>query len=208
MREQRTDSVKAKSGWWRGRSWIVCTILPAAMSLILGACGENGVTGTTTAAGGGTFSGDRTAGIAVAVPVGNAVVTVRALQDAFQPVTPAQKLSDETPVAPAAGESFYQAYVRVENVGALPVRVDPEHFACRIGNIISLLEPTRSGPPARSLINGTSLDLLLTFRGPAGQDPVLIYSPPWYDGVITFSPKEQVEVTTTAPSTTVPVTVQ
>ena len=202
------DSVGLMPSSRRGRSRIVSAMLFVAMSVIAAACGGGGVTGTTTAGDGGTFSGDRTAGIAVAVPVGNAVVTVRALQDAFQPVTPAQRLSEETPVAPAAGESFYQAYVRVENTGALPVRVDPAHFACRIGNVVRPLEPTRSGPPARSLINGTSLDLLLTFRGPAGQDPVLIYTPPWYDGVITFSPKEQAEVTTTAPPTTVPTTGQ
>ncbi len=162
---------------------------------------DGGATGATNVEG---LSGDQVVAIGETIALGSGSITVRALQDAFQPVTPAQKMSEESPVAPAAGESFYQAYVRVENRGTLPLRVDPEHFVCQIGNYVSTIEPTRSGPPARSLIYNTSLDLLLTFKGPAGQDPVLIYNPPWYDGVITFSPKEAAPglTTTLAPGVT------
>jgi hypothetical protein len=173
-----------------------------AMALCLGgavACDQGGADGgtTTSAHDNGAPSGDIEGGIGVPIVVGDAVLTVRSLQDAFQPVSPVQKLSDATPVAPAAGEGFYQAYVRVENRGDLPLRVDAEHFACLIGNAVSNIEPTRSGPAARSLIGGTSLDLVLTFKGQAGNDPVLIYSPPWYDGVITVSAAVQTGVTTT-----------
>jgi hypothetical protein len=79
--------------------------------------------------------------------------------------------------------------VRVKNQGQVPLRIDPEDFVCRAGNTISPLEPTRSGPTARSIIFGTSLDLVLTFRGVAGAEPILIYSPPWYSGIISFSAK-------------------
>jgi hypothetical protein len=176
---------------------LLTALLILASSAIGVACeggGDGGPTGVTTGEG---LSGDQVVAIGETVTLGSAVITVRALQDAFQPVTPAQKMSEESPVAPAAGESFYQAYVRVENQGSLPLRVDPEHFACQMGNTVSTIEPTRSGPPARSLIYNTSMDLLLTFRGPAGQDPLLIYSPPWYDGVVSFDPKKPAPGATT-----------
>ncbi len=126
-------------------------------------------------------------GIGSGVTVENAVITVKSLEAAFQPVSPAQRLSDEALVAPAAGITFYQAYVHVENRGQVPLRLDPEDFVCQIGNVLSTIEPTRSGPQARSIIYGTSLDLLLTFRGATGAEPTLVYNPPWYPALITFS---------------------
>jgi hypothetical protein len=126
-------------------------------------------------------------GVGSPVSVGNAVITVKSLQAAFQPVSPAQRLSDEALVAPAAGITFYQAYVHIENRGQFPLRVDPEDFVCQIGNVLSTIEPTRSGPQARSIIYGTSLDLLLTFRGATGAEPTLVYNPPWYPTLITFN---------------------
>lgn len=163
--------------------------LVLALSVFVVSCdgaGDGPSPGVTTAGG---LSGDQVVAITERVALGDAFITVTALEDAFQPVTPPQKMSEESPVAPAAGETFYQARVLIENQGSLPLRVDPGHFACRIGNYVSMIEPTRSGPPARSLIYNTSLILLLTFRGPAGQDPLLIYRPPWYEGVVTFDPK-------------------
>jgi hypothetical protein len=38
--------------------------------------------------------------------------------------------------------------------------------------------------------------MLLTFKGPAGYEPVLVYRPPWYDGVIRMS--RPAETTTTS----------
>jgi hypothetical protein len=183
----------------RGPRLLVAVLVAVALGAWATACGQGddgGDTGTSVV-GDPTLSGDREVGIGVPVAMGSAQVTVRALQDAFQPAPPSQRLSDATPVAPAAGESFYQAYVLVENRGQMPLRVDPEDFGCLIGNQVSTVEPTRSGPPGRSLIFGTSMDLVLTFRGPAGQDPVLVYSPHWYDGVIAFSAQVQTAGTTT-----------
>jgi hypothetical protein len=162
------------------------------------ACGQGGSgSGSGSGISSGGSSGNLEGGIRSAITVGSAVITVNSMQAAFQPVSPAQKLSDEALVAPAAGYTFYQAYVRIENRGQTPLRVNAEDFVCRIGNTISTLEPTRSGPAARSIIYGTSLDLVLTFRGVAGAEPTLIYSPPWYDGIVTFSAGAAGGVTTT-----------
>ncbi|OFW68359.1 MAG: hypothetical protein A2Y74_03165 [Actinobacteria bacterium RBG_13_63_9] len=167
-----------------------------------GASGSDG--GTTTSLGvDGTQSGNIDGGVGVAIQAGNAVITVSALQDAFQPAMPVQKLSEEALTAPDAGEGFYQAYVRVENKGDFPLRVDAEDFACAIGSTVANIEPTRSGPTARSLIKGTSLDLVLTFKGSTGYEPILIYSPPWYDGIIRVGAQVgPAETTTTTPEAT------
>ena len=62
--------------------------------------------------------------------------------------------------------------------------MDPEDFACAVGNAVVGIEATWSGPVARSLLKNSSLDLLVTFKGKAGYEPVLLYSPSWYDGTI------------------------
>ncbi len=185
-----------------------------SITLALGAvaCGGDEGVGTDPGVGSSGSSETIKGGINSSVTVGDAVITVKSLQAAFQPVAPAQRLSDEALIAPAAGVTFYQAYVHIENRGQVPLRVDPQDFYCRVVNTLSTLEPTRSGPAARSIIFGTSLDLLLTFRGAAGAEPTLIYSPPWYTGVISFSSGGQSQNTTTTASpsggqttTTVPV---
>lgn len=151
---------------------------------------------TSTTSGEGSQSGDIEGRVGMAIKVGEAVVTVRALQATFQPAMPERRLSEQTPVAPAAGESFYQARVRVENKGVSPLRVDAVDFACAVGDAVVNIEPTRSGPLPRSLLKGTSLDLLLTFKAQAGFEPILLYSPPWYDGAVRVSPQSE-ETTTT-----------
>jgi hypothetical protein len=93
-------------------------------------------------------------------------------------------MSEQTPSAPSGDESFYQAYVKIENKGSTPIRVDLEDFACAVGSTVVGVEPTWSGPIARSLLKNSSLDLLVTFKGKAGYEPVLLYSPSWYDGTI------------------------
>jgi hypothetical protein len=188
-------------------------VLLLALTLALGAiwlqaCNKSDDTGAVEESTSSTLEGSSQSGnvegiIGEQTAVGHAVLLVRAVQSTFQPAMPSQRLSESTPSAPGVGESFYQAYVRVENkaVGtqAAPIRVDPEDFMCRIGDRVVGIEPTRSGPYARSLLENTSLDLLLTFKGPAGFQPELIYAPPWYNGVITIGPRaeQQEEETTT-----------
>lgn len=156
--------------------------------------------GSSSSLPGGSGSGDIEGFLEEDVVVGDVVITVRALQPTFQPAMPNQRLSESTPAAPAQGESFYQAYVRISNTEQTPIRVDPNDFACAIGDKIVGIEPARSGPHPRSLLKNTSLDLLLTFRGPAGYQAVLLYSPPWHDGVISIGPKVEDESETTTTS--------
>jgi hypothetical protein len=133
-------------------------------------------------------SGDIEAAVGDEIKMGYALVTVRALQPTFNPVAPAQRLSEQAPTAPEGNESFYQAYVKVENDGMTPIRVDAEDFACAVGDSVVGIEPTWSGPPDRSLLKGSSIDLLITFKAKAGYEPVLLYSPSWYDGTIRVRP--------------------
>ena len=146
---------------------------------------------TSSSEGQSAESGDVVAEVGEPVTVGNARVIVNALQETFQPVLPTQRLSEQTPSAPEAGESFYQAYVRVENLATDPVRVDATDFTCLVGNTVVAIEPTRSGPVARSLLKNTSLDLILTFKAEAGFVPELRYNPPWYQGSIRVSPVQE-----------------
>jgi hypothetical protein len=187
----------------RLRSCLSRVVVLLLVALCLGcvvACdpgdGEGDDATTLRTSDSGSVAGDIEGNVGVPLEVGDATISVRSLQAAFQPAMPTQRLSDETPSAPATGEGFYQAYVRVENTGTLPLRVDAEDFTCAVGTSVVRIELTRSGPAARSLIPGTSLDLVLTFKGSAGFEPILLYTPPWYDGVIRIDP-EAVESTTT-----------
>jgi hypothetical protein len=178
------DDRRRRSPWL----WVAVILFVPVFAYAGMACGPSG---TGNAAGssqsGSSASGDLQGGIGTDVVVGDALVNVKSLQAAFQPVSPAQKLSDDALVAPAAGYTFYQAYVRIKNGGQFPLRIDPKDFICQVGNTLSTLELTRSGPAARSIISGTSIDLVLTFRGAAGAEATLIYSPPWYSGIISFN---------------------
>jgi hypothetical protein len=133
-------------------------------------------------------SGDVDAVVGKSVRLGDVQVTVNVLQATFQPAFPGQRISEQTPSAPAAGESFYQAYVRVENLGTAPARVDATDFTCVVDNTILPIEVTRSGPPARSILKNSSFDLILTFKAPAGFVPELRYDPPWYHGTLRVTP--------------------
>ena len=160
--------------------------------------GEGGDGGTSSSTEPqGPESGDIEGVVGETIQVGQAAVVVRALHSTFQPATPEQRLSEATPTAPEAGETFYQAYVRVTNTGETPLRIDAEDFVCRVAGSVVPIEPTRSGPFPRSLLKNTSLDLMLTFEAATGYQPMLIYNPPWYDGIITITPEAEETTTTT-----------
>ncbi|MBN1632123.1 MAG: hypothetical protein JW990_20390 [Thermoleophilia bacterium] len=180
---------------------IVTLLLMVSCLSWLAACDEGsgsvdgGVTSSTDVEG--PESGDIEGIVGEKIAVGHASITVRALHAPLQPATPAQRLSNATPGAPDTGETFYQAYVRVENRGEAPLRVDAKDFACRVGDRLVAIEPTRSGPLPRSLLQNTSLDLMLTFRATAGYEPVLIYTPQWYEGIISIGLEIEESTTTT-----------
>lgn len=180
-----------RSPWLQSRAFwaaalLIVTVLLAAFVVGCGSKQDDG--GTTTSSGKSSDipSGDIAGKVGTTLSVGDVRITVSLLEESFQPTVPVQRLSDSTPVVPSNGRSLYQAYVRVENRGTTPVRVDPSDLACKIGTTISVIEPTRSGPLARSLLKNASLDLIVTFIGYSGRQPVLLYMPSWYNGTITF----------------------
>lgn len=190
MYEQRLGN---RQPAWRSAAVAVLLLVLAPCAGWMAGCDlEDG----TPAEGGSTSStekvevesGDIEGTVGDKIKVGDAIVTVRALQATFQPAVPEQRLSEQTPPAPGSGESFYQAYVTVENTEVAPIRADARDFSCAVGDSMVAIEPTRSGPLARSLLKNTSLDLLLTFKAQAGYQPILVYRPSWYSGVITVSP--------------------
>jgi hypothetical protein len=165
--------------------FLALALLVAISAGWMAACSSGGDTSTTgTTVAGSAPSGDVEATVGKAFKISKVTITVRALEATFNPVAPEQRISEQTPSAPGGDESFYQAYVKVENKGVTPVRVDPEDFACAVGNSVVSIETTWSGPLARSLLKNTSMDLLITFKAKAGYEPVLLYSPSWYSGTI------------------------
>ena len=192
----------------RGRASSFSTLFPVVLALILASgilwsagCSKsddsanNGSSSSTTSRSKQT--GDVQGQIGKTLAVGDVRVTVNALEATLNPSLPSQRISEQAPTPPAANESFYQAFVRVENLGGTPVRVDGQDFYCLVGNSPHAIDVTRSGPEARSLLPRTSVDLLLTFRGPAGFEPVLLYRPPWYDGTIRVAQPVEATPTTT-----------
>lgn len=178
---------------WRSAGVAILALALAAFSGWMAGCdseeGSSVEGGTTSSTEKGEVeTGDIEGVVGDKIKVGAAIVTVRALQATFQPAVPEQRLSEQTPPAPDPGESFYQAYVTVENTDVSPLRVNAKDFVCAVGDSVVAIEPTRSGPLPRSLLKNTSLDLLLTFKAETGYQPILIYRPAWYSGVITVSP--------------------
>jgi hypothetical protein len=183
----RTAEHRRLPSLWALRPAVLFSLLLVAfLAIAVGGCSDGGDTGSTstTADSGSATSGDIEAVVGQEIKVGDALVTVRALEPTFNPVAPAQRMSEQTPSAPEGNESFYQAYVKVENRGATPLRVDPEDFAFAVGSSVAGIEPTWSGPAARSLLKGSSIELLVTVKAKAGYQPVLLYSPSWHDGTI------------------------
>jgi hypothetical protein len=179
---------------------LLAALLVAGSAFWVAACSSGGGKADNTSSStesGATPSGDIEASVGEAIKVGHALVTVRAMQPTFNPVAPEQRLSEQDPAAPEGNQSFYQAYVKVENDGVTPIRVDAEDFACAVGNSVVGIEPTWSGPAARSILKNGSLDLLITFRARAGYEPVLLYSPSWYDGTIRVLPASSTSTETT-----------
>ena len=115
---------------------LVMALLAAVLALWVTACssGDGGDGDTTTTEAGDEPSGDIEGTVGATLKVGKAVITVRVLDATFNPVVPEQRMSEQTPSAPSGDESFYQAYVKIENKGAMPIRVDPEDFACAVGS--------------------------------------------------------------------------
>ncbi len=163
----------------------------------LAGCGGGSDAETTTTEPTGQASGDVEGLVGKDLKLGKALINVAWLDATFNPITPAQRISEATPSAPEGDESFYQAFIKILNRGSMPLRVDPEDFACAVGNSVVGLEPTWSGPMARSLLKNSSIDVLVTFKAKAGYQPVLLYSPSWYEGTIRITNASAVTTSST-----------
>lgn len=117
-------------------------------------------------------------------------MTVKSLEETVNPVPPLHPVSNKASSPLGAKQSFYQASVRVENAGDMPLSIDVSQFSCAVGNVTVAVDEARSGPPGRSLLRGTSIDLLLTFMGDAGYQPELFYRPSGYNGVVRIKAAE------------------
>jgi hypothetical protein len=115
---------------------------------------------------------------------GKVDVMVTAIAPVDEPVLPDQVVDPGDPPALGAKQSFYQAFVRVKNGGDTPVRVDPQDFWLADGDKLVAVDATRSGPAARSLLHGASINVIVTFMARAGLAPQLVYRPGWFDAAI------------------------
>lgn len=172
-------------------SLVVSALAAGLLVMVLGlaACSSGGGKGTTTSkdstsvTGGGTAALEGQVGKPLAV--GAVKLTVTGLSAVAKPLLPRLVADpDAIPVSAGTGGVFYQAWVRVQNGGKAVVHVDPRDFSLTYGGKTYFPDLARSGPPAASLIPTSSLELILTFRVPAGVKPDLLYRPPWYGGRI------------------------
>ncbi len=167
---------------------LLASLLPALLALVLWGCDDTGGSSSTTVVT-GTGSGKPTQlefQVGEEAVVGDVTVSVPTLMLTEHPSSP------QFPVEPGAGfslvgnEVFCQAFVKVRNAADGAVRVDPADFTLDVPGAAAM-DRARSGPAARSLLPGTSLDLILTYVVSEGGKPTLVYRPPWFNGSLTFS---------------------
>jgi|GEM_PF-1359501 len=138
-------------------------------------------TGEITAA----ESGDVAAGVGEPVMLGSVRVNVTSLSTTSRPTTPHRPV-DEAAAIPSSG-NFVQAFVYVQNRSADAVRLEPLDFTLVSEGRASEPVSGLTGPPARTLLPGASLDLIVTFPAPEGEISGLVYSPSWFPGSLSVT---------------------
>lgn len=122
-------------------------------------------------------------GSEVTVSVGETIsaaglnLVVTSLTPVAVPTGPRSPMAETPTRDVGAGESYYQAFARAESTGEGVVRVDPGDFSLDADGVLVGPEPSLTGPGARSLLPGASFDFILTFVGPEGLEPRLVYRP-------------------------------
>ncbi len=130
-------------------------------------------------------SGDVAAGVGEPVMLGSVRVNVTSLSTTSRPTTPHRSV-DEAAAVPSSGD-FVQAFVYVQNRSADAVRVEPFDFMLVAEGHGSKPVSGLTGPPARTLLPGASLDLIVTFAAPEGEISGLVYSPRWFPGSLSVT---------------------
>lgn len=144
--------------------------------------GTDSGSSTTTVSGGSAAvtlgeDGEVTVGVGERFVVGGLTLVITTLAETGTPTGARYPIDDHPGRAAIAGESFYQAFARAENTGDVPARLEPLDFFLDADGTLVPVDPARTGPDARSLIHGASFDFILTFLGPAGLEPRLVYRP-------------------------------
>lgn len=128
--------------------------------------------GTVETVGEGT---EITVSVGEPISAGDLTLVITSLNTVAVPTGPRYPMAETPTRSLRAGEAFYQAFARAENNGEGVVRVDPEDFSLDADGVLVGPEPSLTGPGARSLLQGASLDFIMTFVGPEGLDPRLVY---------------------------------
>lgn len=165
---------------------VILLVLVIAL-VVRGGCGDGGIAGLGSGGIGGTKTNAVKAAVGETVKVEGAEAVVTAFSPTDHPARPVQPMRAGVAVPARAGETFYQAYVWIKNGGTSVVRVDPRDFDLLVGDGYVSVDPSRTGPPAQSLLPGASLDLIVTFRAPAGKDADLRWRPAGSGKAITFT---------------------
>ncbi|OPZ77097.1 MAG: hypothetical protein BWY79_01313 [Actinobacteria bacterium ADurb.Bin444] len=166
---------------------VIASTVALSLTGIVAGCGK-GAGGATTVTTGSTGGKPTTQRVRVGeqVAVGDVRVLVPVSTLTATPARPMYPVATVSGVRPGPGETYYQAVVRIENAGQKPVRVDPRDFSAMVGRASAPLDISRSGPEARTLLHGTSLELILTFVVPDGAEPDLVHHPSWLNGTLVF----------------------
>lgn len=117
------------------------------------------------------------AAVGETVTLGGVKAAVTVFTPTNSPSLPPDPLYSGAAAPALVGETFYQAFVWIKNAGKVVVRVDPHDFDLVVDGGHVSLDPARSGPSARSLLPGASLNLIVTFRAPTGAEPELRWRP-------------------------------
>jgi hypothetical protein len=117
-------------------------------------------------------------------------VLTTALVETTRPALPDSTVQGGPTPGPGSG-NYYQAMLLIRNTSPVPVRMDPQEFTLEAEGTVLYIDPRRSGPTSRTLLPGASLDVILTFPGPTGLEPSLVYRPAWFRGTLTVKPAGQ-----------------
>lgn len=155
----------------------VAVVLVAVALGVRWACagGDDGVLGTGP--DGRVKITEMKAAVGETITLGGAQAAVTVFTPTDYPSLPPDPLYSGVAAPVGAGMTFYQAFVWIKNAGPEVVRADPHDFDLTLGDAHVSLDPARSGPSARSLLPGASLNLIVTFRVPVGAEPELRWRP-------------------------------
>ncbi len=153
----------------------VVLLLAVVLGVRWGCGGDD--TASTGGDGAGLFGKVTQVKLGEQVTLGDASLKVAAFTPTAKPVRPAYPLDESVPGPAAAGETYYQAFVVVDNKGPSTFRFDPDDFDLLLDGTPVAPDPVWTGPSARTLLPGASLSATIGFRAPVAQNLQLRWRP-------------------------------